>query len=207
LRRFGALAVDDGSGRTGLAPSLFAHRNVKRMVDALQRAVPIPQLEIMMHRAFRREILGKGLPLASGPKHTEQAVENFADVHIPRPTAASRRRYHRRDQRPLVIGEITCITQTSTPCRYTMFRCAHRALLQKANQRPTRNHNRLIGFNKFLDGLLEPFRPRKNFVPRPEKCLYPLTVYDIAPTTVWRSGTRGRWTSPIDFLTTNQKQQ
>jgi hypothetical protein len=44
-------------------PACISHRNVKRMVDALQRAVPIPQLEIMVHRAFRRQILRQRLPL------------------------------------------------------------------------------------------------------------------------------------------------
>ena len=33
-------------------------RHVQRVMDALQGAVPVPELEIVVHRAFRRQILG-----------------------------------------------------------------------------------------------------------------------------------------------------
>lgn len=135
MRRLGALTVDDCRARAGVATRLLAHHHVKRMVDAIQRAVPIPQLEIMVHRAFRRQILGQRLPLASGPQQIEKAVDNLAHVDVPRPTATSCRRNHRRHQAPFFIGEITHVTQTLTPCRGTMFRCPHRAFPSPANQR------------------------------------------------------------------------
>jgi hypothetical protein len=36
------------------------------MVDALQRAVPVPQLQIVVHRALRRQVFWQSLPLAAG---------------------------------------------------------------------------------------------------------------------------------------------
>ena len=129
MRRLCALTVDDCRARAGFAARLLAHRHVQRMVDTLQRAVPIPQFEIMVHRAFRRQILGQRLPLPSGPQQIEKAVDNLAHVDVPWPTATSCRRNHRRHQAPFFIGEITRITQTLTPCRSTMFRCPHRRSL------------------------------------------------------------------------------
>ena len=158
MRRLGALTVDDCRARACLAARLLAHRDVKRIVDALQRAVPIPQLEIMVHRAFRRQILGQRLPLAAGPQQVEKAVDNLAHVDIPRPPATSCGRDHRRHQGPFFIGEITGITDILTSCRSTMLRCPHRPFSSPANQRLPGNHNRFIRLNKFLDRLLERVR-------------------------------------------------
>ena len=129
MSSLGALAVDDRNCRARRAPVALAGLDIERMVDALQRAVPIPQLEIMVHRAFRRQILGQRLPLAAGPQQVKKAVENLAHVDVPRPAATSCRRNRRRHQSPFFIGETTCITQTLTPCRSTMFRCPHRRSL------------------------------------------------------------------------------
>ena len=40
-------------------------------MDALQGAVPVPELEIVVHRLFRRQILVQRLPLAAGPQHVK----------------------------------------------------------------------------------------------------------------------------------------
>src|SRR3954465_3171352 len=64
---------------------LLALRHVQRVMDALQGAVPVPELEIVVHRALRRQILGQRLPLAAGPQHVEDPVQNLA--HVPRPSA------------------------------------------------------------------------------------------------------------------------
>jgi hypothetical protein len=56
LGRLGALGVDDRVTRARLSPSRLADRDIKRLVDTVQRAIPIPQLKIEMRRAFRRQI-------------------------------------------------------------------------------------------------------------------------------------------------------
>ena len=74
----------------GLAsrPSRVAYRHIERVVDALERAVPVPQHEVVMCRRLRRQVLGQRRPLAARPKNIEDPVEHLADVHVARPTAA-----------------------------------------------------------------------------------------------------------------------
>ena len=55
---FHTLAVDDGGGGTGFASCLLATLLVKRVVDAIQRAVVPPQTEVPIHGATRRQVLG-----------------------------------------------------------------------------------------------------------------------------------------------------
>ena len=58
LRAFGCLRVDNGYCRARLPAFLLAHRNVQFVMDALQRAILVPELKIVMHRALGRQILG-----------------------------------------------------------------------------------------------------------------------------------------------------
>jgi hypothetical protein len=99
LGRFGApLEVDDRVTRARLSPSRLADRDIKRLMDTVQRAIPIPQLKIEMRRAFRRQIFRQSLPLAAGREHIEDSVEDFALVDRPPPSAAPGRRNERSDQ-------------------------------------------------------------------------------------------------------------
>src|SRR5208282_582022 len=61
-----ALAVDDRRRRARLAFGQFAAFHVKRMVDAIERAVVIPADEVIMYGAAWRKVLGDRAPLASG---------------------------------------------------------------------------------------------------------------------------------------------
>ena len=58
LSAFRGLGVDDRCRRARFTPCLLAHRNVKRMMDALQCSVPIPEFEIVMHRALGWQVFG-----------------------------------------------------------------------------------------------------------------------------------------------------
>jgi hypothetical protein len=99
LGRFGApLEVDDRVTRARLSPSRLADRDIKRLMDTVQRAIPIPQLKIEMRRAFRRQIFRQSLPLAAGREHIEDSVEDFALVDRPPPSAAPGRRNERSNQ-------------------------------------------------------------------------------------------------------------
>src|SRR3954453_9028507 len=81
LSGLGALAVDDRRSRARLASRSFARHHVERVVDAIKRAVPIPQHEIEMRGALGRQILRQGLPLAAGRQHVEDFVEDFANIN------------------------------------------------------------------------------------------------------------------------------
>src|SRR5712672_668188 len=98
-------------------------------MDALQRAVPIPQHEVGMRGAFRRQILRQRLPLTARREHIEDRVENFADVHLaPTPTAFGR--WDRRfDQRPLAVAQITRVAQTVGVGGTAVFRLPNSAPL------------------------------------------------------------------------------
>ena len=49
------------------------------MMDAIQRAVPVPQAEVIMHGASGRQILGQRAPLAAGAENVHHAVDHLAD--------------------------------------------------------------------------------------------------------------------------------
>src|SRR5205085_5835806 len=98
-------------------------------MNALQRAVPIPQHEVGMRGALRRQILRQRLPLTARREHIEDRVQNFADVHLaPTPTTL-RRRYRRFDQRPLAVAQITRIAQAMAVGSTAVFRLPHSAPL------------------------------------------------------------------------------
>jgi hypothetical protein len=129
LSSLGALTVDDRSRWTRLAPFVLARRDIERVVNALQRAVPVPEHEIMVRGALRRQILGQSLPLASRRKNVENGVQDLADVHLASSAAAPGRRYRRRHQGPFRIRHITGITQPTARRSTAVFRLPHRAHL------------------------------------------------------------------------------
>jgi hypothetical protein len=71
LSGLGTLTVYDRGRRARLAPLLLACRDIERVVEALQHAIPVPQHEVGMRRALGRQVLWKRLPLATGRKHVE----------------------------------------------------------------------------------------------------------------------------------------
>ncbi len=52
----GALRVDEGRGRAGLPSCLLAAVDVERVVDAPDRAVPLPRIQVVPHRAARTQV-------------------------------------------------------------------------------------------------------------------------------------------------------
>src|SRR5438105_5053165 len=102
-------------------------------MDALQRAVPIPQHEVGMRGASRRQILRQRLPLAARREHVEDRVHNLADVHLASTPTTFGRRYRRFDQRPLAVAQITRVAQAVAVGRTAMFRLPHPAPLSRAS--------------------------------------------------------------------------
>jgi hypothetical protein len=71
---------DDRGRRARLAPLPLACRDIERVIEALQRAIPVLQHEVAMRRALGRQVLRQRLPLATGRKHVEDGVQNLADI-------------------------------------------------------------------------------------------------------------------------------
>src|SRR5579862_755212 len=76
-----------------------------------QRAVPGPQLEIAVHCALGRKILGQVSPRTAGLQDVEQPADHRTDVDLARATAAFRWRDQRRKDRPFAVCQITRISQ------------------------------------------------------------------------------------------------
>jgi len=75
------------------------------MMDAIQRTLPVPQAEVIMHRASGWQVLGKIAPLAAGAQNVHHAVDHLADIDAPFAAAGLARRDQRLDMRPLLIGQ------------------------------------------------------------------------------------------------------
>src|SRR5918911_405951 len=57
------------------------------MMDVIERAVPGPEVEIVVQRRARRQILRDGPPLAAGAEDVHQAVDDLAHEHRALPAA------------------------------------------------------------------------------------------------------------------------
>ena len=73
FRALDALAVDDRGGRARLARGGLAALRIKRVVDAIERAVPAPQVEIILQRRARRQVLSDRPPLTAGAQDKRHA--------------------------------------------------------------------------------------------------------------------------------------
>src|SRR5882762_7345920 len=158
---------------------MLAGLDIERVMDALQRAVPIPQHEVGMCGAFRRQVLRQRLPLAARREHVEDRVQNLADVHLaPTPTAFGRR-YRRFDQRPLAVAQIARVAQAVAVGRTAMFRLPHIGTPQPRFGCQRRNHNRFLRFNNFVDRLsgLEDALSESNL-----RMLCDITAWKLDPT-------------------------
>src|SRR5215213_12010515 len=120
------------------------------MMNAAERAVPFPQVEILPDRAPGRQVLRKSLPLTACPEHVEDGIEHLTDIHRPRPPTALGRTDQRRNERPFSIGEIALITQ-STPIRCPpVLRLPHEAPRSKSG---ARSESQLTPPTQLLSGL------------------------------------------------------
>ena len=125
MSRFGALTVDDRGGWAGFPALALARGHIERVVDALQRSVPIPQHEVRMRRALRRQVLRQRLLLATRREHVEDCVENLASVYLASTPTGPGWWDHRLDQRPFAIGHIARISQAAALSGAAMFRFPH----------------------------------------------------------------------------------
>src|SRR5271157_1673031 len=92
---FDALGIDDRCGRTGLTRGSLAAFDAEGVLDAVQRSIPAPAIEIVVYCAARGQILGDCAPLAAGAEDVHQAVDHLAQVD----RALIATRFGRWDQR------------------------------------------------------------------------------------------------------------
>src|SRR5216684_14912 len=126
FRAFHALAVDDGGGWTGLPLRSFATLLIKRVVDSFQCAVIGPQIEVVVDRAFRRQVFRDRAPLTAGRENVHQAVHHLPHDHRALATASLARRDQRFDQSPFVVGQIARISQLAAVVTGAVLARPHR---------------------------------------------------------------------------------
>ena len=114
FRAFDALAVDDAGGRAGLAPDHLSALHVQDVVNAFQRAVVVPQIEIIEERALGWKVFGNIAPLTARAQYIHDPVDDLAHIDFPLSPATLCRGNQRRDVRPLLVRQIARITQLVT---------------------------------------------------------------------------------------------
>lgn len=78
-------------------------------MDAAERAVPAPKVEIVEQRALGRQIFRNSAPLAARAQHVKQAIGNLANFDRALAPATLGRRDQRLHQSPLRIRQITSV--------------------------------------------------------------------------------------------------
>ena len=105
-------------------------------MNAIQRAVPGPKVEITKQRALRRQVFGNITPLASCAQHIHEAVHDFPRLNGALASAALGRRDQGLDMRPLIVRSIARIAQLVTIVFRAVFGRPHRRPLLESGRLP-----------------------------------------------------------------------
>src|SRR5215210_4591362 len=132
-----ALAINDRSARAGVPPRQLPACHIERVVNAPERAVVSPSVEVVVQGAARRQVLGDRGPLAARAQDVHEAVGYLAQVDRPLVAAALGGRNQRGDQRPFRVGQVTWVTQLATIVATTV--------LTRPHQRPPQDRNAAQG--------------------------------------------------------------
>jgi hypothetical protein len=105
------------------------------VVNVLQRAVVIPQIEIIEERALGWKVFGNIAPLTARAQYIHNPVDDLAHIDFSLSPAMFGRTNQRRDVRPLLVRQIARITQLVTIVFGAVLACPHRRPLlnQAAN--------------------------------------------------------------------------
>ena len=114
-------------------------------MDEIERAIPTPQVEIIVQGRARRQVFRDGPPLTSGGENIHEAVHNLAHDYCAFVATALAWRDQWFDQFPFVVGEVAGIAQMAAVIPGAIFIRPHRRPL-RIRPHPL-NHKRLIGFN------------------------------------------------------------
>src|ERR1700730_7806913 len=87
FRALHALAVDDAGRRARFTIHGFATLHVERVMNAIQRAVPVPKVEITNQWPLGRQIFENITPLAPRAQHIHEIVNDFPRLTRARPSA------------------------------------------------------------------------------------------------------------------------
>jgi hypothetical protein len=97
-------------------------------VNAPERAVVVPSVEVVVQGAARRQVLGDRGPLAARAQDVHEAVGHLAQVDRPLVAAALGGRDQWGDQRPFRVGQVTWVAQLATVVATTVLTRPHQRL-------------------------------------------------------------------------------
>jgi hypothetical protein len=121
------LTVNDAGGRTGLSAHLFAAFLIEFKMDFAQCSIVVPALKVVVQRASRRQIPGDVTPLTPRAQDVHDAIQHIANVDL----TSSATAFGWWDQvlylRPLVIGQVTRVTELVPVVPVTVFGRPHQA--------------------------------------------------------------------------------
>src|SRR5258706_4886713 len=95
-------------------------------MDAIQRAVVAPQVEIVEKCAARRQVFRDRTPLASRAQNIHDPVHHFAHLDMALVAAAFGGRDQWFDIRPFIVGQVTRISQFAAVVTSAVLRRPHR---------------------------------------------------------------------------------
>ena len=104
------MRVNDGGCWACFAANRFPTLHVEFVMNAIKRAVPVPQIKITMHRRARRSVFGHRPPLATGGQNVHHIIDHVSDVDRAFVAAAFGRRDQEFNGLPLLVGEVARIT-------------------------------------------------------------------------------------------------
>src|SRR4051812_14067230 len=136
-----ALAINDRSARAGVPPRQLPACHIERVVNAPERAVVVPSVEVVGQGAARRQVLGDRGPLAARAQDVHEAVGHLAQVDRPLVAAALGGRDQWCNQRPFLVGQVTWVAQLATGVATTVLTRPHQRLP------PDRNASKRITTN------------------------------------------------------------
>jgi predicted transposase YbfD/YdcC len=98
-------------GGTGFAIHLLTTLDVKRVMHPVQRAIPIPQAEVVVRRVARWQIFRNVAQLTASAQHKHQTIDHLVNVYRAPAAAVLDPQDQWLDQVPLSVGEVARIAQ------------------------------------------------------------------------------------------------
>src|SRR3954469_16207726 len=78
---FHALAVDNRCSGARLSGNSLAAFHIELMMDEIERAIPTPQVEIIVQGRAWRQVFREGPPLTAGRENVHEAVHHLTHDH------------------------------------------------------------------------------------------------------------------------------
>ena len=129
---FDALAVDDTKARRRVSTCEFSGHRVEGVVHAREHAIAVPADEVVVHDALGGKILRQLAPLAPGRQHIEDRVQHHARFWNRMAPRLPGMRHQRRDERPLLVGQIARIS--------AVLAFVRRSAIVRPHSAPPANH-------------------------------------------------------------------